>query len=701
MKIHKIENQILPEVTSVGINLTVSPHNVAAARKYMAGNMISKSCRTKGATVRRITAGFERQYGEHARKIVAPCNMEVERVVYRKCINSNDAQTDDWGEIHVVFFDCELQRYDVLHLPKYHTHNFYVGFEYQYDKQMLNRLRKGATYAKGEVFATSPGVDNDTGEWKFGMETMVAGMTLPATEEDGIMVRDDYLERMGVMFEHIRKFGWNEAEYIPLNLYGTLDNPKAFPENGECVREDGLVMAFRRRDGNSALVSLTKKALMRADRLYDVKFYAPPGSIVKNIEVRSERLKDRSNNRRVEKPSYPHTKLLEQYETEDNNMWYDLKMWYFQTIRRYSTTEDLPFTCELFAFIYQAFGNVTKDHAIAKPNFVKRTHRNKALLDWNVKITLKEEVHGKIRFKMSDTVGGKSVIVKTFKKEDAPVDDYGRSAEVIINNTPAFRRQIYASLMEASINFINLNIYDEVIKMRNSGDYQGAFKTLMRFYETTSPEFADIVKNVTSTSPEFANDHVDYVARTEMISIQRRSDSEVVGVEVIRRLSEQYGHYKPTCVTYTNELGERERTLEPVIISSMYYLLLDKFGTEMSSESFPKRNLFGLPAKLNANDKYNKFYRSKVDRNTGETEARIAVSHEGGEETARMLTLANSPEAARMAIKRIIRSDDPFAVPEVIKPEEYKSNRALQLSMNMLTDAGYELRTENENDLSA
>lgn len=700
MKIHKIVNEILPEVCSVGINLSVSPHNVASARKYMAGNMISKSCRAAGVTDRRLTSGFERQYGEHARKIVAPCNMEVELVVFRKSINSNESQTDDWGTIHVVYFDCDMKIYNILHLPKYHTQNFYVGFEYMYDKQMLNRLRKGATYAKGEVFAKSPGI-SDTGEWKFGLDTMVAGMTLPATEEDGIMVRDDYLDRLTVMFEHIRKFSWNEAEYIPVNLYGTLDNPKAFPENGERVRDDGLVMAFRRRDSHSALVALTKKALMRPDRLYDIKFYAPPGSIVKNIEVKSERLKDRSNNRRVEKPSYPHTKLLEQYETEDNNMWFSLKSWYYNITKRYQRDDDLPFSRELFAFIYQAFGNVTKDYALQRPNFTKRTHRNKALLDWNVKVTLKEDVAGKVRFKLSDCVGGKGVIVKVFKKEDAPVDEYGRSPEIIVNNTPAFRRQIYASLMEASINFINLHVFDEMMKHYNDGDYRKAFKTLTTFYRTISPEFADIVDRVAAADENFKFEHVDFIKKEQMISVQRRSDSCVVGVEVIERLSKQYGHLKPTCVSYTNELGERETTLEPVIIAPMHYLLLDKFGTEMSSESFPKRNLFGLPAKLNANDKYNKYYRSKVDRNTGETEGRIAISHEGGEETARMLVLANSPEAARMAIKRIIRSEDPFAVPEVVKPDEYKSNRALQLGMNMLTDAGYELRTENENDFSA
>ncbi|QCW23223.1 RNA polymerase beta subunit [Vibrio phage USC-1] len=700
MKVYKIDNQILPEVTSIAINLAANPHNAASGRKYMSGNMIPKSCRAKGITKRRITSGFERQYGDHARKIVAPSNMEVELVIYRKSIKSQDARTDDWGEIHVVYFDADLQRYDVLHLPKYHTHNFYVGFEYDYDKQMLNRLRKGATYAKGEIFAKSPGID-DTGEWKFGLETMVAGMTLPSTEEDGIMVRDDYLDRLMVMFEHVRKFSWNEAEYIPVNLYGTLDNPKAFPENGERVRDDGLVMAFRRRDGNSGLASLTKKALMKPDLLYDVKFYAPPHSIVKNIEVRSERLKDRSNNRRVEKPSYAHTKLLEMYETEDNNMWYTLKMWYIHQIKKFGSDETLPFSNELLAFIYQSFGNVTKDYALNKPNFTKRTHRNKSLLDWNVKVTLKEDVAGKVRFKLSDLNGGKGVIVKVFKKEDAPVDEYGRSPEIIVNNTPAFRRQIYASLMEASINFINLNVYDEVMKYRESGDYDKAYQSLLDFYEVTSPEFFRIVETVGKGDPNFKFDHVDYIKKEGMISIQRRSDSEIVGVEVIRRLSERYGQWKPTPVTFTNDLGQREKTLEPVIISSMHYLLLDKFGTEMSSESFPKRNLYGLPAKLNANDKYNKHYRSKVDRNTGETEARIAISHEGGEETARMLTLANSPEAARMGIKRIIRADDPFAVPELVKREEYRTNRALQLTMNMLTDAGYELRTENENDLTS
>lgn len=692
-----MSNEISPELGSICINLNTHPQSVSAGRKYMVGNMIPKSCRVKGLTPRRIATGFESEYGKYCRRIESQCNMMVELVSYRRTLNTNEHKPDDWGELDVIYFNCDTNEYSLLKLPRYHTQNYYVAYEYIYDKQMLNRLKKGETFSKGEVFAVSPGVA-DTGEWMVGLETYVAGMTLPGTEEDGIIATRSYLERLGVMFEHVRNFSWNDSEYVPVLLYGTDDDPKPFPENGERIRDDGLVMAFRRRDSNSALVSLTKKALRTPDLIYDIKFYAPPGSIVKGIEIKSERYKDRSNNSKAEKPSYQHTKLLERYELEDNARWNEVKRWYYNLASRYEKDQDLPISKELWGFIYQAFGNVTKDHATNKFNFTKRTHRNKQLLDWNIKITLKEEVRGKIRFKLSCMNGGKGVIVSVIEDCDAPVDKYGRRAELIVNNTPAFRRQIYSTLMEASINFINVNVYDKVVLLRNEGKYKEAMDYLLSFYETTSPEFHELVEGIVTTDTDFTFEHIDYIAKQSMICIQRRPDSKVVGVKLIKNLKEKFGDYKPTTVIYTNELGEREETLEPVMIAPLHYMLLDKFGTDLSCESFPKRNLFGLPAPLNQNDKYNKPYRAKVDRNTGETEARIAISQDGGEETARMLALANSPEAARMAIKRIIRSENPFLVPHVILPTECASNRALQLGINILHDSGYALRGENEND---
>lgn len=692
-------NQLAPELMSVGINLNPFPYSVSGSRQYMLGGNIAKATSIKGSTTRRNPTGYEVQYGDNTRRIEAPSNMTVERTFYQRSLQPGTGLTDDWAEIHVVFFNEERQLYDLLTIPRYNTQNTYVGFEYNLNKDNLRKLnQENATFRKGDVFAYSPNLD-DTGEWKFGTEAMVCGMTAHYTEEDGIGITQSFAEKLSVMFQHSRKFSWNEGEYIPLNLYGTIDNPKCFPENGEQVRADGLVMGFRRRDTASALVGLTKKALMRPDRTYDMLFYASPHCVVKNVSVKSERYKNVSNNKKQEKITQPHTQLLERYEQRSNAMAFEVQEWYYRLDAKFKDS-DLPATPELQEFISKQLGDVTKNFTSGRYNQVKRTYRNKNLLDWNIEILLKENVTGRKRFKLTNVFGGKGVIVNIIPDASAPRYKNGRRSEVIVNNTPAFRRQIFASLIEAGANLIGLEIEDRLKELVKGKDgYRNAFKELSKFYRSTAIEFADIVQMACPTESE-QFDHIDYVL-SDKICVQRRSNAQLYGADILRKMREEYPEIKPQPVTYVNEIGQEITTMFPVIISSEYYILLDKFGTDMSCQSFPKRNIYGLPSKLNHGDRYRNWHRDQSGRNVGEAESRQKQTQMGGEEIVRQLAAANSPYVAIMMTKRIIRADNPFRIKSIIKPEEYAMSRSLGMAMNLLNDAGYSLRKERESDFTS
>lgn len=703
MKVNSIQplpkNQLLPEVMSVCINLNSFPHSVSASRQYMLGNNVGKAVVIEGSTTRKNPTGFETEYAKRARKIAAPSNMTVTKVFYEHSLQPGSGLTDDWAEIHVVFFNEELHMYDLLTIPKFNTQNTYVGFEYVFNKDVIRRLQQeSATFKKGEIFAESPNI-SESGEWKFGIEANVCGLTAHYTEEDGIAVTDRFIEKIATMFEHSRKFSWNDSEYIPLNLYGTLDHPRPFPENGEQVRPDGIVMGFRRRDTSCALVGLSKKALMRPDQTYDVLFYAPPSCTVKNILVKSDRFKNLSNNKRQEKITQPHTELLERYDQRSNKMANDVNDWYWKLDAKYRD-HDLPFTPKLHEFVEKQLRHITKFNN-GKFNKTKRTHRNKTYLDWNVEIIMKERVRGKKRFKLTDTSGGKGVIVKIIPWQSAPRYPHnGRRSDIIINNTPAFRRQIFSSLIEAAVNLVNDEIFDRIKGyVETKGEYQKAWDELKKFYVVTAPEFGDIIDDVFPTEEE-RNDHVDYVIH-DQISAERRSDTELYGAKLVEKIQEIYPDIKPQPVEYINDLGQNIVTKNPVIISSMYYLLLDKFGTDMSSQSFPKRNVYGLPSKLNHGDRYRNWHRDQAGRNCGEAESRGKMTQLGGRETARQLAAANSPYVALQMTKRIIRADNPFRIKSIIRPEEFGASRSLGMTLNMLNDAGFTLRKEKPSDFAS
>ena len=67
------------------------------------------------------------------------------------------------------------------------------------------------------------------------------------------------------------EFGANE---FPLNLYGDDLHYKPFPEIGEAIREDGLLMALRRFDANLAPAMVSRRDLQEIDYLFDTPPHA-------------------------------------------------------------------------------------------------------------------------------------------------------------------------------------------------------------------------------------------------------------------------------------------------------------------------------------------------------------------------------------------------------------------------------------------
>lgn len=692
VKLTPIENQRHPATMGVCINLVNFPQVSSPTRQYMTGNMVPKSVVTNGASERKMLAGFEYQYAEQARKVIAPSNMLVEGVFYVGSLTGRGEMTDQWNTIYVIFKNDEKNKYDVLELPRYNTQNTYVGFEFVYNKDVMRKLTKGATFAKGTIFAKSPRI-SDSGEWCFGMDLKVCPASFHQTEEDGIVITESCArDKLQCMFEHQRKWSWNEQDWIPLMLYGD----KPFPESGECIRPDGIVMGFRRRVPENALVSLTRKALTIPDYDHDQLLMAPPNSEVMSVEVLSDRMKDRSNNRSTDYIEQTHTVLLDRYERKQNEMWNNIIHWENTKIAA-NRGDDIPMTDALDNLVRFARGNYTRNSLTDKPNPLFRGIKRVKLKDWNVTIKLRERVDGRTKFKMAGMNGDKGVIVRIIKDHEAPRYADGTVCDVIVNNTPAFRRQIYSMLMEQSINFININVHKEVVAARKQGDYVKAYGLLLQFYETGFPDFADIVKDVFITDQD-KEEHVDYVAKTQ-ISVQTRSDARLFGVDIIRELRKVYS-YKPEQIIFTNSLGETVKSVNPVPITNQHFMLLDKFGTDMSAQSLPVSNLYGMPAKLNENSKYSSFIRDVWNRNSGETESKLRTSQTGPKEMIKQLAMAYSPELRTMMVKRILRAEDPFDIDQIVKPEEYSLNRAVNMAGGMLADSGYAIRQELPTDLT-
>lgn len=691
-------NQIKPNTAGVAIGMNTNRTTVSPSRLYMLGKNQGKAAVIHGTTNRKYISGDEQEYTKGARKVETEADIEIEEVLFVKDI-INDKEPTKWGAYRVIVKDLETGLYDLIDMPKFHAQNMDLGFEFQYDKDILRQVKKGARFRKGTVFATSARI-TESNEWVPGCETKVAAMSHVYTEEDAVVIFEHYAAKIGVTFKRSHDFQWNEDEYIPLNLYGTIDDPQPFPLSGQSVRPDGIVMGFRRKDVDSAMAGLTKHALMVPDPMYDKLFHSNANCVVADIEVITERYKNVSNNKRAEKRSQPHTAILERIEEEQNAFANSIIKWYKEKQRMYKDKK-VPISHHLWNLIcFNGMGDITRDFTtpVSHGRFtkVKRKTGNIQLKDWRVQIHLCERVEGKTRFKNTGMDGNKSVIMKVLPSYMAPVDDHGNMADMIVGNTPGYRRQIYNSFMELDINFVNIHLYPKIMALYKSKDYDAAWKMAYDFYETVSPEHGAIMDTFT---PEMRKQHLDWIAKDENeFSSLGNNTGDLQGFRIMERIVDRYPDIQPTPVTWVNEWGETKRSRHPIVISSVYYIMLDKFGDDISCQSTPKLNIFGLPTSLSKHERASEFYRATLNRNVGETEGRLFINQKGGAAGARMLAWANSAELIEASVRRLIRADNPFLIPELIKPGEEKKNHSLQVMDNMLSDFGLVIRKEREDD---
>lgn len=688
------ENQIRSTTQGVAINMNIQPQTVSPSRLYMVGKNQGKAAVIKNPTPRKIITGDEQEYAHVVRKVSLDCDAIVEAIFFVKDpLNETEAQF--WGGYHVVFRSLETEEYFLIDMPKFHNQNTELGFEFHYNKSLMRRLQIGEKFNRGDVFGQSARI-SDQGEWCPGIEAKVVTMSHWMCEEDAIGISQSFARKVGVTFNRTLEHQWNEDDWVPLNLYGTIDDPRPFPLPGEEIRADGIVMGFRRKNIKNALVSLSKKALMEPDEDYDYLLFGKAGSVVANIHVETDRYKNQANNKRAHKRTQPMTRHLEMYESAQNRFYNDISRWYdrMKSMQPYGTK--VPMDKHLWNFILYANGQRTVDHSVSGGQYikVKRKFQNILLKDWRIVIHLKQDVPAKVRFKMTGMHGNKSTIGKIIPDEFMPVDEHGIRAEVISANFPDFRRQIFSSLLEADINFINIRIYEGIKDKIGKHLYKEAWDEIHQFYHTVSPDYADLAESLDADQRIV---HMKNLARNENeFSVWLKSDSKTIGVEISKRIGEVYNHIQPTRVSWVNDFGETVVSKNPIPITSAYYLMLDKFGDSISSQSTPKLNIFGLPTSLSKAERSRNFFRAHVSRNMGATEGRLSVNQIGAAATMRMLVLGNSPEMLETAVKRLIAADNPFEINRLVYPGEERKNFSLMFIKSILGDFGLRLRREEK-----
>lgn len=280
-------NQIHREMLGT-IALNPWPGHDSSARQQMFGSHVSQALVVKGSTERRCQTGMEAEYGKYTFSIKAPGDptkndaIEIIKVLERYPAKIGVDAIKFNPQWIVIYENVRTKEVGIIDIRNFCSHHQYFGFEYKATEH-LSKLKPGAIIPAGTILMNSPSV-TETGGYKYGTELNMALMSHPAVSEDGILISRDVLKRFEFDTFETRVFEWGSSSF-PLNLYGDEKNYKPFPDIGDVVRPDGILMCLRNYDTELAIIEQNIHSTMEIDHFHDNPLYAG-GAGGKIIDIR-------------------------------------------------------------------------------------------------------------------------------------------------------------------------------------------------------------------------------------------------------------------------------------------------------------------------------------------------------------------------------------------------------------------------------
>lgn len=386
-------NELDPELLSVLSLSPFMPHD-SSARSQMYGSHLSQMLVLMGSEEKLIQTGMEREYGKYTFNIKMPTDGTIIKVIqkYKPGVGKDSIGHNPLTT--VIYEDDRTKEVGVFHIPEYCSYHQYFGFEYKH-KAATNKLMPGVKIAKDEIFADSPSI-GDNGAYKYGTNLNVVFMSHPSVAEDGIMISSDVLHKLKFKTYESRKVQWGTNTF-PLNCYGDTRSPsgfKAFPEIGEYVRDDGLLMAFRKYDKSLAPVEQSIYDIAEINPFFDKACYAS-GKGGKVIDIRVHTGENSGNNTLM-------------YMDDQIQRYVNANAIYYQTIlseyRRLSSERRgaLSITPEFHNLVCEALAVLEKD---VKP-VLNKVFRKAPLDDYHVEFIIEYETIPTEGFKLTEEHGG-------------------------------------------------------------------------------------------------------------------------------------------------------------------------------------------------------------------------------------------------------------------------------------------------------
>ena len=664
-----------------------------SSRLSMFGNHFSQALVLNNGEEKRIQTGVESVISRHTHSIVVPADCTVVKIIprYRSGLGLGGVKRND--EYLLIYEEVDTLKLGCLTVKTFGSHHTYFGYNLK-TTEHFDTLTTGSFLEKGTPLAVPISVRDNDG-YSFGINLNTAYMAIPEVAEDGFVISESAVKRLGISVFEKRQISVGEKD-IPLNLYGDEQVYRSFPEIGEKIHESGVVMATRDYVPSQFPTTLHPALLREIEPTFDKLTYSRgPDGVVVDVKVHH-------NMGRCGRLFEDMAAQLERY-SKANQVYYQEILTAVENHMRVRTKYPLEeaglYTEDFNRVLIEAMSNTSSKSWSLRKTVIK-TSGGDVMDEFRVDLVIKHDLTPDIGWKLTDMHGGKGVIAIILPDDCMPVDSEGNRADIIVDPASVIGRINPGREYEQYINGAIVKAEKQIrntAASKSANAYDKAFETLLEFLSLVSPQQYSTYKSI--TSPDERKEIIDYIIN-EQLMIYYPVDGKRRHMDVVTAI-ESHGKFAPPVGPVSHMLrGERDVTVDDVIIAPQYFMLLEKIADVWQSAASTRVNHFRVPATINRGNKHRLPWRASIPRMLGETETRIISSFCPPEVITELMDRATNIQTHLHIYERLLKEDYPTRIDRIVdrKRIPYGNGNIERMVKQMMNTAGFDIQYEPEEE---
>lgn len=670
--------------------------NNSGSRAQMFGSHFTQKLVVKGVGTARLHTGMAERLSEFIFTIKMPCDAKILSVIERYPTNSLNDRIPANPETIVIYENVETYEISYISIPKYASYHQYFGFEYVFTSE-LNKVRKGGFIPKDTILA-HPITYGENRAYNYTVELNVAMMSIPAGAEDGIIISRDKLEDLSfkVYDRRIVEFDKND---VPLNLYGTVEDYRPFPEIGQCIHENGILMATRKLSECGSPVETSIYDLMEVDHNFDSCVYVrgPKGKVV-DIAV-------------IQNPAIVNglpPKMMESLGKYPRSLTH-----FYRELTEFKRKMDSdPKYRDVGAFFSPKLQRLLVKAGILSGTRTLKTsliHKKNPISQYRVEFVIEYEMIPTIGFKLTGLNADKGVICHIEEPENMPVDMFGRRADVVMAEDAIVNRLIVGKPYEHFLSDACVNVernltritgvshgsarqVNKALRALTPEVVNEAIQYLLRFYSVIDTNYHDMMISRMLTEEDSYENRIEHLSRIfyDKLTIPTIVTNPISMKDMVSNIQREF---PPPIgpVSYIGNSGRRVTTKNNIRIAPMAFMVLEKIADDGSAVSSAALHHFNVLTPETKSSMHKHPYSASPTKSSGESETRLWLSYCGRRATAEIMDRNNNPVTHQLIYHQFLTADQPTNISCLIDRDvhRYGDTKPLQLLNHLATVTGW------------